>query len=124
MENTSVCSKTLKNLGAIATDTDNHLFLLNTLDSFGITGLEAQKKLESIGVTTNKNMIPGDKLTPKETSGLRIGFAAVTTRGCTKSDAEEIAKLIFNYLSNKISDDEAKAVVKSLTSKWKNIEEI
>ena len=124
MENTSVCSKTLKNLGAIATDTDNHLFLLNTLDSFGITGLEAQKKLESIGVTTNKNMIPGDKLTPKETSGLRIGFAAVTTRGCSKSDAEEIAKLIFNYLSNKISDDEAKAVVKSLTSKWKNIEEI
>ncbi len=124
MENTKECSKTLKSLGALATDTENHLFLLNTLDSFGITGLEAQKKLESIGVTTNKNMIPGDKLSPKETSGLRIGFAAVTTRGCSKSDAQEIAKLIFNYLSNKISDDEAKKVVKSLTSKWKNIEEI
>ena len=124
MENTKVCSETLKSLGAIATDTENHLFLLNTLDSFGITGLEAQKKLESIGVTTNKNMIPGDKLSPKETSGLRIGFAAVTTRGCTKSDAKEIATLIYNYLSNKISDDEAKEVVKSLTSKWKNIEEI
>ena len=56
MENTKECSKTLKDLGAIATDTENHLFLLNTLDSFGITGLETQKKLESIGVTTNKNM--------------------------------------------------------------------
>ena len=69
-------------------------------------------------------MIPGDKLSPKETSGLRIGFAAVTTRGCSKEDAKEIARLIFNYLSNKISDEEAKKVVSNLTSKWKNIEEI
>ena len=123
-ENTKVCSETLKSLGAIATSTDNHLFLLNTLDSFGIAGLVAQKKLESIGVTTNKNMIPGDKLSPKETSGLRIGFAAVTTRGCTKDDAKEVAKLIYDYLSDKISDVEAKEKVKKLTSKWKNIEEI
>ena len=124
MENTKVCSRTLKELGALATDTENHLFLLNTLDSFGITGLVAQKKLESIGVTTNKNMIPGDKLSPKETSGLRIGFAAVTTRGCSSSDAKEIAKLIFNFLSDKISEVEAKAVVSKLTSSWKDIEEI
>ena len=124
MENTKVCSNTLKELGAKATDTDNHLFLLNTLDSFGITGLEAQKKLESIGVTTNKNMIPGDKLSPKETSGLRIGFAAVTTRGCSKNDAKTIAKLIFDYLSNNIDDMEANEVVKQLTSKWRKIEEI
>ena len=124
MENTKVCAETLKELGALASDTDNHLFLLNVLDSFGITGLVAQKKLEEIGVTTNKNMIPGDKLSPKETSGLRIGFAAVTTRGCTKEDAKKIGELIYNYLSNKISSDEAKAVVKSITSKWKNIENI
>ena len=124
MENTKVCSSRLKELGALATDTENHLFLLNTLDSFGITGLEAQKKLESIGVTTNKNMIPGDKLSPKETSGLRIGFAAVTTRGCSKSDAKEVAELIYNFLSNKMSEEEAKAKVAKLTSSWKNIEEI
>ena len=124
MENTKVCSSRLKELGALATDTENHLFLLNTLDSFGITGLEAQKKLESIGVTTNKNMIPGDKLSPKETSGLRIGFAAVTTRGCSSSDAKEIAELIFNFLSGKMSEENAKAKVNKLTSSWKNIEEI
>ena len=124
MENTKVCSQTLKELGALATDTDNHLFLLNTLDSFGITGLEAQKRLESIGITTNKNMIPGDKLSPKETSGLRIGFAAVTTRGCTKEDAIEIAKLIYNYLGNKVSNEYAISKVKELTSKWRKIEEI
>ena len=124
MRNTKVCSETLKELGAIATDTENHLFLLNVLDSFGITGLVAQKKLEEIGVTTNKNMIPGDKLSPKETSGLRIGFAAVTTRGCTESDAKEIAKLIYNYLSDKISKEEASNKVREITSKWKLIEEI
>ena len=124
MENTKACSDTLKELGAIATGTDNHLFLLNTLDSFGITGLVAQQKLEGIGITTNKNMIPGDKLTPKESSGLRIGFAAVTTRGCTKDDAQEIAKLIYSYLKGELSDEEAKVKVKSITSKWKEIQNI
>ena len=124
MNNTKACAKKLISLGAIATDTENHLFLLNTLDSFGVTGLVAQKKLEEIGVTTNKNMIPGDKLSPKETSGLRIGFAAVTTRGCTKDDAEEIATLIFDYLSDKINQDDAKNKVKDITSKWKLIENL
>ena len=124
MENTKECANRLKELGAIATDTDNHLFLLNVLDSFGITGLVAQKKLEEIGITTNKNMIPGDKLSPKETSGLRIGFAAVTTRGCTKEDARKIAELIYHFLKEEISVDEAKKEVLSLTKKWKLIEEL
>ena len=124
MANTKACAETLRNLGAIATDSENHLFLLNTLDSFGITGLEAQKKLEEIKVTTNKNMIPGDKLSPKETSGLRIGFAAVTTRGCSISDASEIAKLIFDYLKGNISKEEAEQIVHRITSKWKLIEEL
>lgn len=124
MENTSLCARTLRELGASTTNSENHLFLLNTLKSFKITGKEAQKKLESIGITTNKNMIPGDKLSPKETSGLRIGFAAVTTRGCSNNDAVEIAHLIFDYLSNKISQETAKEKVLSLTSKWKDIESI
>ena len=124
MENTKVCSETLKELGAISTDTDNHLFLLNTLDSFGITGKEAQQKLEGIGITTNKNMIPGDKLSPKETSGLRIGFAAVTTRGCSKEDAKEVARIIYEYLSNKIDENAAKARVNKLVKNWKQIENI
>ncbi len=124
MENTKECANTLKELGALATDTDNHLFLLNTLDSFGITGKEAQQRLEEIGVTTNKNMIPGDKLSPKETSGLRIGFAAVTTRGCSKADAHEIAKLIFDYLKGNIDSNQGKEKVKQITSSWKLIENI
>ena len=124
MENTKACADRLKELGALATDTDNHLFLLNVLDSFGITGLVAQKKLEEIGVTTNKNMIPGDRLSPKETSGLRIGFAAVTTRGCTKEDARKVGELIYRYLKEEIDEETAKKEVRELTSKWKLIEEL
>ena len=123
-ENTKQCAETLKSLGALCTETDNHLFLLNVLDSFGITGLEAQNKLEEIFITTNKNMIPNDTKSPKETSGLRIGFAAVTTRGCTKDDASKIGKIIFDYLKNNIDKDLAQKEVKKIISKWKLIENI
>ena len=58
------------------------------------------------------------------TSGLRIGFAAVTTRGCKEEDARRIAYLIHNYLSNKISKQEALESVNHLVSTWKIIEEL
>ena len=124
VENTKACRDKLQSLGAKVSETEVHLFLLNVLDTFGITGLDAQKKLEEIGVTTNKNMIPGDTLKPNKTSGLRIGFAAVTTRGCTKKDAEDIGELIYKYLNNEISTSEAKDKVSKLVSNWKPIEEI
>lgn len=123
-ENTKACCDELAKLGAITSDTENHLFLLNTLNSYGITGLEAQIKLEEILVTANKNMIPGDTLSPKETSGLRIGFAAVSTRGCTADDAKKIAELIHKYLSNKITTDDAKTEINKIVSSWKIIEEL
>lgn len=122
--NTKACRYAFAELGDVVTDTDNHLFLLNTLASFNLTGLDAQKKLEEINITTNKNMIPGDTLKPNKTSGLRIGFAAVTTRGCNKKDAKAIAKLIHDYLSNTITAEEAKEKVDNIVSNWKLIEEI
>ena len=124
MENTKACRDKLASLGAKVSETEVHLFLLNVLDTFGITGLDAQKKLEEIGVTTNKNMIPGDTLKPNKTSGLRIGFAAVTTRGCSKKDAEDIAELIYEYLKDLISTSEAKDRVSKIVKSWKPIEEI
>ena len=124
VENNKACRDELKRLGAIVSDTDNHLFLLNVLDSYNMTGLDAQKKLELINVTTNKNMIPGDTLKPNKTSGLRIGFAAVTTRGCTKEDAKHIARLIHQFLSGQIEEKEAKQEVKSIVEHWKLIERI
>lgn len=124
VDNTKACCEEFKKLGAIVSDTDNHLFLLNTLDSYSLTGKKAQELLESINVTTNKNMIPNDTLSPKETSGLRIGFAAVTTRGCNKEDAIKVASLIHNFLSNKLTEEEAKQQVKLIVDNWKIIEEI
>lgn len=122
--NTRACQQTLIELGAITSGTENHLFLLNVLDSYGINGKQAQNKLEEINITTNKNMIPNDKLSAALTSGLRIGFAAVTTRGCNEKDAKEIATLIHLYLSDKLSKEDALVRVKKLVSSWKIIEEI
>lgn len=122
--NTKTCQQTLKELGAITSNTDNHLFLLNTLASYNITGKVAQAKLEEINITTNKNMLPNDTLSASQTSGLRIGFAAVTTRGCNENDAKIIATLIHNYLSDNISKEEALKQVNKIVSNWLIIEEI
>jgi glycine hydroxymethyltransferase len=124
INNTKACQEEFKRLGAIVSGTDNHLFLLNVLDTYGINGLDAQKKLETINVTTNKNMIPNDTLKPNKTSGLRIGFAATTTRGCTKEHAQEIAHLIHEFLSNQIDESKAKERVAKIIKDWKLIENI
>ena len=122
--NTKACQEELVSLGASTTKTDNHLFLLDTMKSYSLTGKQAQIMLEEIKITTNKNMIPNDKLSPSETSGLRIGFAAVTTRGCNNIQAREIASLIHNYLSKNITKEEALKRVENLVNNWKLIENI
>ena len=122
--NTKTCADKLKELGANVSGTDNHLFNLNVLDTYGMTGKDAQIALEEIGITTNKNMIPNDTLPPSKASGLRIGFAAVTTRGCNKAQAEQIAFIIHNYLSKSLDKEKAQSMVKELTSSWKKIQEI
>ena len=122
--NTSACADEFKKLGALVSGTDNHLFLLNVLDTYGITGKDAQIALEEVGITTNKNMIPNDTLTPGKTSGLRIGFAAVTTRGCTEPQAREVARIINSYLKKELDVDSAKKAVKKLTDSWNQIQEI
>lgn len=122
--NTRACRDELERLGDVVSGTDNHLFMINVLASFGMTGLDAQRKLEQINITTNKNMIPNDTLKPNKTSGLRIGFAAVTTRGCTKEDAVNVARLIHNFLSGKIDEKAANKEVQEMVSKWKLIEKI
>jgi glycine hydroxymethyltransferase len=122
LENTKACNDELARLGAVVSGTDNHLFLLNVLKTYGITGKVAQLKLESVGITTNKNMLHGDTLKPTETSGIRIGFPAVTTRGCTKEQAILIADLIDEVLKDQSPDLSAyKSKVLALTASWKNV---
>ena len=122
--NTKACADKLQELGAIVSGTDNHLFNMNVLKTYGLTGKDAQIALEEIGITTNKNMIPNDTLPPSKASGLRIGFAAVTTRGCTKAQAEEIAVIIHQYLNKSLDKEKAQALVKKLTTSWKQIQNI
>ena len=122
--NTKACADKLQELGAIVSGTDNHLFNMNVLKTYGLTGKDAQIALEEIGITTNKNMIPNDTLPPSKASGLRIGFAAVTTRGCTKAQAEEIAVIIHQYLNKSLDKEKAQALVRNLTSSWKQIQNI
>ena len=120
--NTKAASDELARRGCVVSGTENHLFLLNVLASFGLNGLDAQTRLEEIGITTNKNMIHGDTLKPNLTSGLRIGFAAATTRGCNKEQAELIAGIIYDVLSDS-SFDPAKYEnrVSSITKTWRNV---
>ncbi len=124
LENTKACNDELASLGAKVSGTDNHLFLLNVLSSYGINGKIAQTRLERVGITANKNMIHNDALTPGLTSGLRIGFAAATTRGCNEEDAIEIARLIDSILKEKDEDFDVspyKRKVKEIVSRWKNV---
>ena len=77
--------------------TDNHMMLLD-LSDHSISGREASESLEKAGLTTNKNLVPGDPRTPKETSGLRLGTPAVTTRGMGEEQMDLIAELIHRVL--------------------------
>jgi glycine hydroxymethyltransferase len=82
--------------------TDNHLFVID-LTNKGLTGLEAQELLESVGIITNKNLLPFDTLSPKITSGLRVGTPSVTSRGMKEKEMEKIASWIdetFKYKDN------------------------
>ena len=80
--------------------TDNHLILVD-LTNKDVTGKDAEKLLDSIGITVNKNTVPNETKSPFITSGIRIGTPAVTTRGFTEEDMKEIASIINEALSNK-----------------------
>lgn len=80
--------------------TDNHIILLDVYGSVWLTGKEAEHLLESIGISTNKNMIPYDPRKPLDPSGIRIGTPAITTRGFDIDASEELAHIIVRALRN------------------------
>jgi glycine hydroxymethyltransferase len=92
-------------LRLISGGTDNHLMLVD-LRPAGITGKDAEKVLEEVGITTNKNAIPNDPESPFVTSGIRVGTPAMTTRGFSEGEAHTIGCLIAETVFNR--DDEAK----------------
>jgi len=94
----------------ISGGTDNHLMLID-LTNKNITGKLAENALEESGITTNKNMVPFDTKSPFVTSGIRIGTAAMTTRGMRENEMKTIARLIDKSLSHH-KDDRVKASVR------------
>ncbi len=98
--------------------TDNHLLLVD-LTNKSITGKEAEQALDKAGITVNKNMIPYDKRSPFDPSGIRLGTPAITTRGMKESEMKEIANLISKAIDsyNSLSMlEKIKAEVKELSS--------
>lgn len=87
-----------RGLTLVSGGTDNHLLLLNTFDTKGVTGKAAQEFLEQVGITTNKNAIPYDTNKPDIASGIRIGTPALTTRGFGKVEFEELGNCIADIL--------------------------
>ena len=80
--------------------TDNHLLLVDVKSTFNMTGKEAEAILDSINITANKNAIPFDTEKPFKTSGIRLGTAAMTTRGFNEDDFRRVGKIIGSALSN------------------------
>ena len=107
-----------KGINIVSGGTDNHLMLVD-LTSLNITGKEAEKLLDEVGITVNKNTIPFETTSPFITSGIRIGTPAVTSRGFKEEDMGTIAELIYKTLTDfENSKDEIKNGVKALCDKY------
>ena len=102
IKNSKALAKNLqeKKFRLVTGGTDNHLVLIDLTDK-KITGAEAEKILEDVGISANKNMIPFDPLDAKRTSGLRIGTPAVTTRGMKEPEMALIAEMIAETLQHR-----------------------
>jgi glycine hydroxymethyltransferase len=95
VENSTAMAEELldEGLNLVSGGTDNHLMLVD-LRGTGTTGRELEETLDSVGITCNKNMIPNDPEPPTVTSGVRLGTAAMTTRGMGEEEMREIAQMI------------------------------
>lgn len=90
---------------------DNHLLLVD-VRGFGLTGKDAEKLLDEVNITVNKNSIPFETLSPFKTSGIRLGTPAITSRGFDQADCAKVAELIIQVLENP-TDDQVLASVKT-----------
>ena len=109
---------TEKDYNLVSGGTDNHLMLINLINK-NLTGKEAEIALDKANITCNKNAVPNDPKSPLVTSGIRLGTAAMTTRGLKEDDMKTIAEFIDKVITNHTNEDVIKAVandVKEFTS--------
>lgn len=120
IDNAKALAKALVGYGfdLVSGGTDNHLVLID-LHNKNISGKKAETLLESIGITSNKNMVPFDDRSPFVTSGMRLGTPALTSRGFTEEDMRQIAAIIDHVISDPENEavlEQAKNDVKSLVA--------
>lgn len=118
VNNAQALAKALQAKGfkLVSNGTDNHLMLVD-LQNMNLTGKVAEKLLDEIGVTCNKNTIPFDPQSPFVTSGIRLGTPAVTSRGFVEADMEKVAEIIYLALSDfEKNKEQASALVSELMS--------
>ena len=109
---------TSRGLNLVSGGTDNHLMLLD-LRGTGVTGKELEHRLDSVNITANKNAVPNDPEKPFVTSGVRLGSAAVTTRGLKEEDMAKIAEYIFLCVTDfEARKDEIKNGVADICKKY------
>jgi glycine hydroxymethyltransferase len=106
LENAKVLAETLQSEGLriVSGGTDNHLMLVD-VSSLGMSGRKAERVLDSVGITANKNTIPGETRSPRQTSGVRLGTPAMTTRGFGSEEIQVTGRLIAEVLQH--ADDDA-----------------
>lgn len=122
VKNAKALEKSLKEEGfrLVADGTDNHLILVDVKASCGISGKKAERLLDEINITANKNAIPFDTEKPFKASGIRVGTPAMTTKGFDENDFREVGKIIAFRLKNEETDEikaECLKRVKALTDK-------
>lgn len=122
MKNSKALEQSLKEEGfrLVADGTDNHLILIDVKASCGISGKKAERLLDEIHITANKNAIPFDTEKPFKASGIRVGTPAMTTKGFDENDFREVGKIIAYRLKNEETDsvkEECLKRVKALTEK-------
>ncbi len=104
----------------IAQGTDTHLLLVD-VRSLGMSGKDAEKLLESVEIFVNRNAIPFDSLPPLQAGGIRIGTAAITTRGATEQDCKKIVEVIHEVLQQRGVTLDVESIllkVRAITSRW------
>lgn len=122
MKNSKALEQSLKEEGfrLVADGTDNHLILIDVKASCGMSGKKAERLLDEIHITANKNAIPFDTEKPFKASGIRVGTPAMTTKGFDENDFREVGKIIAYRLKNEETDsvkEECLKRVKALTDK-------
>ena len=116
LKNAKAMEKVFKDEGVrlLCGGTDNHLLLADVFGSLGVTGAEAERVLDEVGITLNKNMIADDKRTAMDPSGIRFGTPAMTTRGMKEAEAAKLAELMIATMRAKDDNNKKQELQKEV----------